>query len=779
MFVRLAKYLVRFRWIILPIVAAATFACAAIAPRVRFDFTPQAIFAGHGDLVTYSEEFKETFGYEDAVLVVLVEANGERDVLDREMLSWQARVAKDLVTLRLVEQVRCVATMRAPRIVIRPPWIVPAPLIRQFPVDLDSEAHVRAALDRFDLVNGTLVSRDRRVAALLVSLDPDARDVDTMAEAEECVANCLHANPSPPGFRLHLAGFPALRVDIVRQLRADLVFLLPIAGLALLAALASAYRCVSGTLVPLLAVAAGMAWTAAVFVLTDQTLGIISSILPILMLTIGMSNCVHVVSHYAELCAAHPGQRVVAVSLTIGHMASACLLTFLTTAIGFLSLAATRSQVLMAFGWQAALGMGFLYVSTIVVSGVLLPLFQPPRCDSAPGKSRSLNTYFVAAAAHWVVRRPWTVLLGSAALAVASLWTARDVCVNSTMMESYDGDHPTIQAMRLVESELSGFISLEVSLTADRPGRFLEPEIYRQVARAQHVAQRHESVLLARSYVDLHRKFHRRQDGLAAESLPLGEAGRDLLQRSERTIRPLAKSLDYNAFMSPDGKRARIMLRVQDIGTRRALALIDDLERALAGIFPPQGPIDVRLTGDAYVHAKTIDSFIRALLVSLFAASVVIFALIAVLFRSLWIGLISIAPNLTPMVLTLGYMALRGYDLNISHVIVFAISLGVAVDGTIHFLARLQREEGRSSAADEAIERTFQGTGRAIMLANLLVLCGLAVLSQSGFVPTRRFAELGSVTMLGALVGDLLLLPACLMLYLRRRGRTGTSPRLS
>ena len=71
MFVRLAKYLVRFRWIILPIVAAVTFAAAAIAPRVRFDFTPQAIFAGHGDLVTYSEEFKETFGYEDAVLVVV------------------------------------------------------------------------------------------------------------------------------------------------------------------------------------------------------------------------------------------------------------------------------------------------------------------------------------------------------------------------------------------------------------------------------------------------------------------------------------------------------------------------------------------------------------------------------------------------------------------------------------------------------------------------------------------------------------------------------------
>ncbi len=780
MSVRLAEYLIRCRWVILPLLAAVTLAAAAITPGIRFDFTPQAVYTDHDGLVEYSEQFKETFGYEDAVLVVLLEAGGERDVLHADVLSWQARIAGNLATLPSVERVRCVATMKVARPVLRPPWIVPAPLIREFPVDRDTEMRVRAALDLFEGVNGTLVSEDRRVAAIIVRLDPDAREVDAMETAVNAITARLDACPPPAGFQLHFAGFPALRVDIVRQLRADLLFLLPVAGVVLLAASAVAYRCASGTLVPLLAVGAGVAWTAAVLVVSGQTLSIISSILPILMLTIGMSNCVHVVNRYAEQSASLPGQRIPAVKKTITHMASACLLTFLTTAIGFLSLAATRSQVLTAFGWQAALGMGLLYVSTILVSATLLPLFRPPRHGVSAIESFSPGAYLVAGAAYLVTRRPWVVLFCSTALVVASLWAARGMVVNSHMMESYDGDHPTMEAMRLVENELGGFISLDVSLTADRAGRFMEPEVYRRVARAQQFARKDPAVLFAQSYVDLHQRFHTRTRLHArkqptetqADLLPPGEAGLERLRRSSQMIRRIAEVVDYGAFMSPDEKRARILLRVQDVGSRRSLVLIEKLQRRLAELFPPGGPIEARLTGDAYIHAKTIDSFIRALLLSLLAASVIIFALIAVLFRSLWIGLISIVPNLTPLVLTAGYMALRGYDLNISHVIVFAISLGVAVDGTIHFLVRFRREEKRTRDGSRAIRRSFKGTGRAIVLANVLILCGLAVLFLSDFVPTRRFAELGSVTMLGALVGDLLLLPACLLLHHRRREGT-------
>ena len=165
-----------------------------------------------------------------------------------------------------------------------------------------------------------------------------------------------------------------------------------------------------------------------------------------------------------------------------------------------------------------------------------------------------------------------------------------------------------------------------------------------------------------------------------------------------------------------------------------------------------------------------MDRFVRDLLRSLLGASVIIFGVIAVLFRSLRLGVAAILPNLTPLVITLGYMGIRGYEMNAGNVIVFAISLGIAVDGTIHFLARFREEIKADDGPAAAIYRSYISTGRAIVLTCVLIVAGLSVLLLSQFLPSRHFAELTAVTMLGALVGDLLLLPACLMVIWRRPG---------
>ena len=193
--------------------------------------------------------------------------------------------------------------------------------------------------------------------------------------------------------------------------------------------------------------------------------------------------------------------------------------------------------------------------------------------------------------------------------------------------------------------------------------------------------------------------------------------------------------------------------------------MIASLEARLAEAFPPGGPIEARLTGEAYVNAKALTTLIRDLFFSLVTASLVIFTLIALEFRSLRAGLIAALPNLTPLLITLGYMGLRGYDMNVANVIVFTICLGLADDNTIHFLYRFREEMHVDGDVPRAIQRAFLGTGRAIVATSILLLAGMAVLLVSTFVPTRRFAELTCVTILGNVLGVLLLLPACLVLF--------------
>jgi hypothetical protein len=205
---------------------------------------------------------------------------------------------------------------------------------------------------------------------------------------------------------------------------------------------------------------------------------------------------------------------------------------------------------------------------------------------------------------------------------------------------------------------------------------------------------------------------------------------------------------------------------VRDVGTRRTLELADRLRAEIAGVFPAAAGVSTTFGGDAFVNARAIDAMIRDMFSTLAIAAGVIFAVMALLFRSPRLGLIAAIPNLTPLALTLGYMGLRGLEMNAANVIVFTISVGIAVDNTIHFLYRYREEQRRFPRSRvQAVLATLRGTGRPIFLTSFLIVCGLAVLYFSTFVPTRRFAELTMVTIGGALLGDLLLLPAGLVLF--------------
>lgn len=772
---RLAAFLLRHRWPVFIALLLVTFVAVGFAFRIDFDFTPQAVLAGNDDLVAYSEEFKETFGYEDAVLLVLIEATGKRDILDRRVLTWQGEIATDLAALPHVTRVENLATVKLSRLrLIGPPWVTTVPLVRRLPVDEAAEQRVRASVKGFELVEGALFSADQRIAAMIVVIDPDARDIDETREVVDSVKAEFKRRPPPEGYRLRMSGLPALRVDIVNHLETDQTRLLPVAGVLFFLVLALLFRCMSGTLVPMLAVGVGLALTIGALVATGQTLNIVSNILPVMLLIIGISNCVHIVSRYAEESERAGGNQLVAARRTMSRMILPCLLTYLTTAIGFSSLMAARSEALRDVGWQAAMGMAFLYLSTIIVMGTLLASFKAPSHGGFTPGSESPLTRIVAAIGFWVAQHPRITLALAGAVVIGSAWSGRNVVVNSYMIETYDEGHPTIETMRMVENHLGGFISLDISLTADEPGRFRDPLVYRHIADAEAFALEQDSVLFTRSYVDLQQEVYanlRRRAELRDELPSLDENGRRRIRRVERLSRRVADMLDYDAYITGDGQRARVLIRMRDIGTRRALELIDRLETKLAELFPPDSGVTFRLTGDAYINAKAMDGFIRDLFYALLGASVVVFAIIAILFGSMRIGLIAIPPNMTPLIVTLGYMGLRGYDMTAGNVIVFAISLGVAVDDTIHFLSRFREEAKRTDDTAVNIRRAFRSTGRAIVLTTVLIVSGLAILHGSDFVPTRRFAELTSVTMAAALFGDLFLLPACLMLFWKKSSR--------
>lgn len=757
-------------WVFGTLVASALIS-AALALTVKFDFTPQSIYRGNDELLAYADEFKKTFGYDEAILMVLVQATGPADVLSVPALQWQRSLGEQLKALPEVQRVDSVATLEIPRFTLR--GGSPEPILNQEVVDEAGAQRVRDLLADASLVRGSLIDAENRVALMAVFLDPKSLEIETLRRMVTDVREVVKNNPPPEGYEYALSGLPQLRIEVVDDLMRDMATLMPIGGIVYLIVLAIMFRRLSGALLPLSAVGIGLSWTMATFAMTRDTLNLVSNILPILLMIIGVSSCVQIVTCYAEQSAKGFDRRRAA-RVAIARMAPPCLLAAITTAVGFASLATARSELLSRFGAQAAVGIGFQFVSTLLTLGALFRFFPAPTYVGMNEERPGIITRIVTMLGFNVARRAWLTMIGAGVIVSIAVWFGSGVIINTyAIRETFHEDHPSMKTFSVIEKRLSGIMPLEISLTARDPDAFLKPEVFHQVVRAEQQAKSIPGVLTALSYTDLVREVlknwpGRRPTETDLQLIPESDVGTERLRRTVEFVRRFPEAFHYEGFVAPDGHRARIRLRLQEIGSRQTLELIRVLECQLAEIFPEGGPVEARLTGEGYVNAQALTILIRDLFYALLTASLVIFTLIALEFRSLRVGLIAALPNLTPLCITLGYMGVMGYDMNVANVIAFTICLGLADDNTIYFLYRFRHELESSEEPTEAVRRAFLGTGRAIVLTSLLLLVGMSVLIFSDFVPTRRFAELTSVTILGNLLGVLLLLPACLVLVWRK-----------
>lgn len=736
-----------------------TIASLALSTQLPIDFSPETIFHGNDDLVEPQERFIKTFGVHQHVVLVVLEAQGETTLLEPEHLTWMYDSGAALTAIPKIESAFSLATIKVPKAGIIPFMpMLPMPVVTESPVSQANAQAVLEAMARSGKLGEQWLSKDKKLGLMILNLNQEIQKIEELSKLVHKIKITLAKQNLPGTLQYYLAGLPAIRSDVVESLKTDQTTIIPLAGLLFLTLLTFIFRKPVGIVLPLASVGIGIVWSMAVYVLMDQAITVVSNALPILLMIIGISNGVHIVGRYTEESRLNPLQTSEAARRTMKHMTLACGLTILTTAIGFASLLAARSELLTSMGWQSVSGLALLYLSMVILFSLFLANFEAP---DQP-KAQTPVAIFVRFIGERVVRHRFAWFVIALSLITAGLWSAATVHINSDFMETYTDDHPMMQTLTTIDKKLGGFLRLEVWVSS-KEGDLLTPENFERMHRLQELANDHPAILSSFSYVDIHQHILR-ESGQFKDSPPLptqDAKGLNQLKVVRSTVDLLHEIfLPYN-FITRDLSQARILLRMSDIGTRESLDVIEELERTMQNIFPENSDIDVSFTGEVFVNSVAVDRFIRDLSYSFFGAALVIFAIIAVLFRSVLFGLVAVLPNMTPLILTMGYMGLKGYDLNAGNVVVFSLSLGIAVDNTIHFLTRF-REEIQRHTIHDALRRTVEFTGRAIVLSSLITISGLAVLTLSEFAPTRHFAELTGFTMLSALVGDLILLPATL-----------------
>jgi predicted RND superfamily exporter protein len=373
-----------------------------------------------------------------------------------------------------------------------------------------------------------------------------------------------------------------------------------------------------------------------------------------------------------------------------------------------------------------------------------------------------------------ILRRPWTVVIVSALLSVPLLYVAGLVKVDTSLTDTFEADDPVAVSIRMMDERMDGIRPLEVLLVAEGEHRLEEHEVVTAIVDFERWAGERDGVLRATSFPDYLLSAWQRLGGF--ERPAVGETRTWPRPRSATCpcARPSRSTRCARALAGeprPDGllpDRGRLGGARGDSLRRHRRASVERPHRRDPGRgrapLRPLG-LTVSVTGEAYIGSRGIESVVSDLTSSLLLSTLVIFASLALLFRSLRAAAVAIPPNVIPLVATVAWMVARDIPLAAGTAVVFSIAIGISVDGSIHVLARLHEEEALGLSRDAALMRTARGTGRALTISALTLMLGFGSFLLSSFVPIQHFGELIAVAMGTSLLTTLILQPVLAKLF--------------
>ena len=632
------------------------------------------------------------------------------------------------------------------------------PIVEGAVVTEEEARELSKAVEGNPLLVGRLIDDEHTLAGIALQLpELDPREMQK-------AMNDLRASLESPELQnvdLHVGGLPYLRSVIVSKMREDNLRLIPLTVLVCLVLLTISFRWTPGVVLPLGAVAITALVTVGGMGLVGEPMNILNNVIVPLLIIIGISDATHLIQRYRdEVHSDGHDDRAAAGRRTVCAIAVACMLTSATTAVGLASLVVSKTVMLRHFGLTSGIGVMISYLVIITFVPAILTWVKPPQRENIRRERSSMFTNVTSSLVAKLLVWRWPVLLGTALFTLAAGYFASQITVDHALLDQFDETDPVYTTTILIEEKLAGVRPLEVVLVSEEDDHFLEPEAIERIQKIRNWAALRPEIIRTLSYGDILRESYALlsdDPSVRSESFKSAKQVRGLVtMMSQREPSPLSD------WLTQDGRKVRVQLKLRDVGAQATMRFLDRLEEVIQSELGDDRSVSVSFTGEAYTGSRGQAAVVNDLLGSLLVAVVVIFLLLAFFFKSVRLGLLSIPPNLIPLVATMAYMVWREIPLNVSTVIIFSISLGLAVNGTIHVLARFREEMQRGIGREAALIRAARGTGRAIVISCVTLMAGFGVLLLSSFVPVRSFGELIAVTIGGCLVATLIVLPPLL-----------------
>jgi len=561
---------------------------------------------------------------------------------------------------------------------------------------------------------------------------------------------------------VHYSGLPYIRTVLSKKVESELKLFVLLALAVAAVFLFIFFRSWKAVVFPMIIIVISVVWAMGMIVLFGYKITILTGIIPPLLIVIGVENCIFLLNKYHYEFRLHQN-KVKSLSRVIERIGKANLLTNAATATGFAAFLITRNKLLVEFGAIAALNIMVVFILSLTLVPIFFSYLKPPQIKDTLHLEKSLAKAIIDKAIEWITFHRQTIYIATGITMVIGVIGVTRLTTSGSIVDDIPHKDPLFVDLMFFEHHFKGIMPLEITIDSKRKKGILTLPTLNRIDRLQDSLRTYPELSKPLSIVEVIKAA--KQAFYGGDPQYYGMPSMNELTFMSSYIpdmRSKKKSLLQN-FIDSNYQTTRISVQMANMGTQDIQRIQNKLKPTIDSIFNP-AKYKVILTGTSIVFLKGTNFLIRNLLESIILAVIVIAILLAFLFTSWRMILISLVPNLIPQLMTAALMGFLGIPIKPSTILIFSIALGISVDNSIQYLSRyrLQLKHSKGNIPVSVVS-ALKETGYSMIYSSTVLFFGFGIFVMSSFGGTQALGLLISITLLVAGLLNLFILPSLLL----------------
>lgn len=758
MWQQLSSFILRYRVLLLILVILFTIFMGLTGRKIEMSYTYAEMLPEKDSASIIYDEFVESFGEEGNIIVVAVQDSNFYEL--NHFQRWQT-LCTQLQSVGAVENM--LSTPNAYQLV-KDTEAKKFDVNKIFPKQIKSQKELdslKAEFESIPIYRNYLYNDSTKAYLAVLTMNKDRMATKEREQlVEDIIEHCTNYEEET-GNTIRYSGLPYIHVRNSILIKNEIYLFTVLALLICLIILYVFFRSFKAMIFPALVVLSGVATAMGSMVLFGYQITILTGMIPPLLIVIGIPNSIYILNKYHHEYRLH-GNKILALKRVIMKIGNAIFLTNLTTAMGFATFITTSSEILKEFGIIASLNIIFLFVLSILLIPIIFSFLDPPQTRHVRHLDRKLLGKVTEKLIFITERYRPTVYTLMILLVLISIFGITKIRTTGYMLDDIPKDDPINVDLRFFESTFDGIMPLEIVVDTRKPNGILQPSTLRKIEELNERLSAYDELSSSLSLVNAiklaRQAFYNGNEKFY--SLPANTERNFIMSYIGNGEGDIAMA---RSFIDSTMQKGRISFRVKDIGTKRMDALYEKIMVEVDELFPSDR-YDVTITGSMVIFFRGNQYLVGNLFISLALAIGLISIFMAVMFKSSRMMIMSLIPNIIPLIVTAGIMGYADIPIKASTILVFSIAFGISVDNTIHFLAKVRQELASTGwFMRKAVIKALRETGVSMMYTSTVLFFGFGIFAISKFGGTQSMGILVSVTLLVALIANLVLLPSLLI----------------